>query len=111
MRIIAIVLIALTSGCITVRGHAQSLRTADAVDDRAAVAPDRVQLVLGIEPPAPYEIRGVVAADVHKGEDYFAALKAEAGRLGADAVMRVRMERGNGYVQVRGVAISYATVK
>jgi hypothetical protein len=95
------------SGCVRLPAQTVVVRTADTDLPRAPTATARVELVIGAPPSHPYVVLGLVAVESHFHDDPLALLRAGAARLGADAVMRVRLERVPGGVGTRGVAIAY----
>jgi len=98
--------LALTA-CSPLAAQTIAIRTADTPEARPPTTADHVELVLGMAPTRPYTVLGVVAVESHFKDDPLALLRAGGARLGADAVMRVRLERVPGGVSTRGVAIAY----
>jgi hypothetical protein len=107
IRPIGIVAALALSGCARLPAQTVVVRTADTPAPRAPTAADHVELVLGASPSRAYAVLGVVAVESHWHDDPFALLRAGAARLGADAVMRVRLERTPSGVGTRGIAIAY----
>ena len=99
------------SACGRLPAETIVVRTAETPGARAPSAADHVQLVLGAKPSRPYAVLGLVAVDSHWHDDPLALLRAGAARLGADAVIRVRLERIAGGVSTRGVAIAYTDAR
>jgi hypothetical protein len=95
------------TACSRLAAQTIVVRTADTPAARPPTTPDHVELVLGMNPTRPYTVLGVVAVDSHFKDDPLALLRAGGARLGADAVMRVRLERIAGGVSTRGIAIAY----
>ena len=95
------------SGCARLPAQTVFVRTADTPGSRAPTEPEHIELVIGTSPSRAYAILGVVAVESHWRDDPLALLRAGAARLGADAVMRVRLERVQGGVATRGIAIAY----
>jgi hypothetical protein len=106
-RAYALALAAALSGCTRLPAETVVVRTADARGAHAPTRADHVELVLGTSPSRAYAVLGIVAVESHFHDDPPALLRAGAARLGADAVIRVRLERVPGGVATRGIAIAY----
>ncbi len=107
IRPIGIAAVLALSGCMRLPAQTVVVRTAETPAPHAPTAASQVELVIGAPPSRAYVVLGLVAVESHWQEDPLALLRAGAARLGADAVMRIRLERIPGGVGTRGVAIAY----
>jgi hypothetical protein len=98
------------SGCST-SGY---LRTADSSRSPAKTSPAEIKIYSLSEIGKPYETIGAVVASADGGDDATDAvneLRKQAGQLGADAIVGLRLEVSYGYwnsaVRATGLAVRY----
>lgn len=96
--LVVVLMIMLFAGCSTVA----NIRTDDTVMDLQPTTAKAIKVYSTAKIGVPYSIIGEVVADADAGEQAAVSvdkLKIEAAKLGADAIINLRLEVDAGYLQ------------